>query len=90
MSNSNAVSTVDVVIGDGVASFRRRGITEVVVANILGVDRNAHGQLQTVWLDRLVHRRGESFDGWSATGAISTVLTRSRLSPAVVDPATSQ
>jgi hypothetical protein len=48
----------------------------VIVANVLGTANDDQGQPATVWLDRLVHRPGMEFDGWDATGAISTVLHR--------------
>lgn len=77
MTRFDKVASVEVTIGDGVATFRRRGISEVIVANVLSVDLNPRGEVCRVWLDRLVHNRGESeFNGWSVSGAISTILER--------------
>lgn len=68
---------VHVQLGDGVATIRREGQSRLVVANILGTEANKAGVVQEVYLDRLVHRPGEEqFLGWSARGAISTILSR--------------
>ena len=63
-----------VSMGDDEVSFKRPGQSTVVVATVLG--RRNSGGMESVWLDRIVHEESESFDGWSASGAISTVLTR--------------
>lgn len=74
---SHITISVEVSLGDGVAAFRRRGNSVVIVANVLGVERNARGEVTKVWLDRLVHDRGkEMFVGWVVSGAISTILER--------------
>ncbi len=68
---------VSVTLGDDTAVIRRAGHSRPEIAKILGVDRDAGGQIATVWLDRLVHRVGESeFKDWLVSGAISTVLQR--------------
>jgi hypothetical protein len=67
---------VRVSLGDGAATFKQKGQSDVIVANVLGMANDDQGQPVTVWLDRLVHRPGMEFDGWDATGAISTVLRR--------------
>lgn len=68
---------VNVVIGDGTAVLRRSGQSQPIIANILGVDRDANGEIERIWLDRVVHRPGESqFIGWNVEGAISSVLTK--------------
>ena len=60
--------------GEEAVVFKRPGQSTVVVASVLG--RSNKAGLETIWLDRLVHEESESFDGWSASGAISTVLTK--------------
>lgn len=68
-----------VTLGDGVAVIRRKGTSDCVVAGILGVEAGAQGETETVYLDRIVHRIGESdFDGWAVSGAVSTILRRRR------------
>lgn len=67
---------VRVSLSDGFATFRQKGRSDVIVANVLGAKCDDDGQPVTVWLDRLVHRPELEFDGWKATGAVSTVLTR--------------
>jgi hypothetical protein len=67
---------VRVSLSDGFATFRQKGRSDVIVANVLGTKSDGDGQPVRLWLDRLVHRPGLEFDGWKATGAISTVLTR--------------
>lgn len=68
---------IEVTLGDDTAVIRRAGHSRPEVAKILGVERNGNGQITTVWLDRLVHRVGESeLMDWQVGGAISTVLRR--------------
>lgn len=74
---SNATETVHVLVGPTAVAIRRSGRSHDTVANILGVERDAGGQIVTIWLDRLVHRPAEtSFVGWAVSGAISSVLHR--------------
>lgn len=76
MSRSS-VSSVTVLVGDGVVTLRRWGRSEPTMANILGMEKDAEGIPQRIWLDRLVHTTAESsFTGWDVSGAISTLLTR--------------
>lgn len=68
---------VDVSIGDGVVVLKREGQTEPVIAGILGMDRDSDGQIETIWLDRVVHKIGErSFVDWKVSGAVSSILKR--------------
>ena len=68
---------VTVTLGDGVAVLHRSGQSKRIVANVLGVERADSGEIQKVWLDRLVHRTFESeFADWHVSGAVSTVLIR--------------
>jgi len=77
--------TVTVTLGDGLAVIRRKGITVCVVAEVLGCERDAEGAPTVIYLDRLVHRIGEtSFGDWDVSGAISTVLRRRGSVPAAV------
>lgn len=67
---------VDVAIGD-VVVVKREGNSSPVIAGILGMDRDGAGEIETIWLDRLVHKIGEdTFVGWKVSGAVSTVLKR--------------
>mgnify|MGYP000745875685 CR=1 FL=1 len=68
---------VTVTLGDGVVVLHRSGQSKRIVANVLGVERADSGEIQKVWLDRLVHRTFESeFADWHVSGAVSTVLIR--------------
>lgn len=68
---------VSVTLGEGTVVIRRSGYSHPEIARILGVERNKNGEITTAWLDKLVHRIGESeFTGWNVSGAISTVLHR--------------
>lgn len=68
---------VRVSLSEGCATLRQKGQSDVIVAKVLGTNNDGGGQPETIWLDRLVHRAGVEFDGWQATGAVSTVLHRS-------------
>jgi hypothetical protein len=68
---------VEVAIGDGVVVLKRERSSNPVIAGILGVDRDESGEIETIWLDRLVHKVGEDeFVGWSVSGAVSSILRR--------------
>lgn len=72
---------VDISFGEGSVVLRRSGNSQPVVANVLGSEVDPVTGEKTVWLDRRVHRLGESkffeLDAiWQASGAISTVLRR--------------
>ena len=69
------MSRVYIVIGEGRVTLRSNTSSTKRVAVILG--REVHDRVETIWLDRLVHRAADSFeDGWQASGCLSTVLTR--------------
>jgi hypothetical protein len=69
------MSAIEVVIGDGSVTIRRCGRSAPIVANVLGIDRRPDGEIERLWLDRLVHRAGEVWDGpWSVRGAVSSIL----------------
>lgn len=73
----NEKSMVSVTLGENTAVIRRAGQSHPVLAGILGVKKQRDGEIKTVWLDRLVHRIGETdFEGWRVSGAVSTILTR--------------
>ncbi|MBK6616497.1 MAG: hypothetical protein IPG27_21235 [Ottowia sp.] len=67
-------------LGDGTVTLKRDGQSDLVIATIVGRKRDAGQGIETIWLDRLVHTDKEEFVGWSASGAISTVLQQ-RLVP---------
>lgn len=68
---------VTVSLGEGVAVFRRNIQSRPIVANILGVEKDAIGEISVVYLDRVVHKPKEtSFEGWHVSGAIVTEMRR--------------
>lgn len=69
--------TVAVTIGDGVVVLHRDGRSNPVVANILDAEKDATGEIITVYLDRCVHKPGETeFVGWSVSGAVVTEMRK--------------
>lgn len=67
---------VSVTLGDGVVVVRRSGSSQATIAKILGMEP-AGGNPQRLFLDRIVHRPGESeFVGWRVSGAVVTMLER--------------
>jgi hypothetical protein len=70
---------VQVSLGEGAAVIRKHGRSRPIIAGVLGIESDADGMVQQVWLDRLVHAPGEEWDGaWAVSGAVSSVLTRRR------------
>lgn len=64
---------VHVTDTDAVFTNVRRSASRV--AKVLGRERR--GDQEFVYLDRLIHGHDEGLaDGWKASGAISTILTR--------------
>ena len=65
-----------IVLTDTDAVIRRKERSNPVVARVLG--REVVQGVETVWLDRCVHHRGEDAfeEGWNVSGAVSTVLRR--------------
>ena len=82
MANMNAVLPTEVTVGETTVSFKRTGQTSIVLAHILGVRTDPESGAKTLWLDRLVHKDGEKHYGWTASGAISTVLRQVLAQPA--------
>lgn len=79
MSNVKKIDPIEVVIGDGSVSLKRPGQSTVVLAKVLGSKLDAEGTPQILWLDRIVHLDSDEFVGWKASGAISTVMTREKV-----------
>jgi hypothetical protein len=53
------------------------GRSRPVVARALGVDRDDSGEIRRVFLDRKIHRPGQTYAGaWAMSGAISTIVER--------------
>ncbi|WP_293195991.1 hypothetical protein [Ottowia sp.] len=77
---SHKSTATKVTLGDGTVTLKRDGQSDLVIATIVGRKRDAGQGIETIWLDRLVHTDKEEFVGWSASGAISTVLQQ-RLVP---------
>lgn len=72
------VPEVTVTLSETDAAFRRSGQSQPVVAKVLGVTRDAKGEIRHVVLDRVVHKPFESkFIGWTVHGAVVSELTRS-------------
>lgn len=57
------------------AHVLKAGRTEPIVCKVLGTMPVKHTGLTAIYLDRFVHTTEEDFAGYTATGAISTVLT---------------
>jgi len=68
-------SKYSVTVGQGQATIRKRGESQLRTGQILG--REVQDGLQVIYLDRLLLPPGETElrDGWTATGCISTILT---------------
>jgi len=65
---------VTVHLGDGVVTVRRKGSSAVIVASVLGEIVN--GEVKEMYLDRLVHKPGESQLGhYPVAGATTSILT---------------
>lgn len=79
MSSVKKIDPIEVVIGDGSVSLKRPGQSTVVLAKVLGSKLDTEGTPQILWLDRIVHLDSDEFVGWRASGAISTVLTKERV-----------
>ena len=67
-------SGTTVKVGDASVSLKREGRSELVLATILGRRKDPQNGTEILWLDRVVHTNGETFIGWQASGAISTIL----------------
>lgn len=65
-------------VGDTGVSVKRKGHT-LALAKILG--RTTKDGIESIYLDRLVHKDWETFEGWNASGAISTILSRTAVVP---------
>lgn len=65
----------EIEVAEEVVVLRRKGISQPIVANILGTDRDGSGEVKRIFLDRLIHSPTEDMLGsWNVSGAISTVL----------------
>lgn len=66
----------DVRIGDGVVSIRRKGSTEIILANVVATTPAVVGVPTRLWLDRLVHAAHETNIGqYPVKGAFVTELS---------------
>jgi hypothetical protein len=66
---------IDITIAGEVATVRTRGSQDAAVARVLGTETRDGKQL--VYLDAELHRPDQEWaDGWTATGAITTILMR--------------
>lgn len=61
-------------IGDGVATIKSAYSSNASVVDILGIEKSE--ATETVYLNALVHQNEDDFEGWTSTGAISTILSR--------------
>ncbi len=72
---STDANTTEVTIGEGLVVIKRLGVSQKIIANILGVENNQDGDVNKIYLDRLVHKPIEKTLGmWNVTGAISSIL----------------
>lgn len=72
----------EVTVGDGVVVIRQHNSSSATVAQVLG-ERVRDG-VRHLYLDRLIHfGRVVDLGGWHASGAISTILSRSEPSSQV-------
>lgn len=77
MIRPQVAETVNVTFGEGVVVLHRSGHSKPAVANILGVEKAESGEVVKVYLDRRVHKPGEtSFVGWSVSGAVVTEMRK--------------
>lgn len=74
--NPNVEATVRV--GDGVVSIKRKGVSEIVQANVVSSEAALDGQTTRLWLDRLIHASHEdSIGGYPVKGAfVSEMLLK--------------
>jgi len=69
-------SQYSVTEGDGCVVIRRGERGRPLVAGVLGQDRDPDTGKRTLYLDRRIHDfDGETMGLWTATGAISTILS---------------
>lgn len=72
---------VEVVFGDDpyIVTVHISHRSAPIVAGLLGVDRDESGLISKVFLRQLIHSETDErqYEGWSMSGAISTILTRS-------------
>lgn len=72
---STDTNTTEVTIGEGLVVIKRHGVSQKIIANILGVENNQDGDVNRIYLDRLIHKPIEKTLGlWNVTGAISSIL----------------
>ena len=69
------MSLCSVDVGEKTISIKSRGRSKVEIVNILGKDFDSQGNVNRIYLDSFIHSRDE-FEGWNASGAISTILQR--------------
>jgi len=67
-----AIKTIK--IGEGLATVKSGYSSRPDVVKILG--KEEEGGFEYIYLDSLIHRQDDEFDGWTAYGAISTILKR--------------
>jgi hypothetical protein len=65
-----------ITFGEGVVTLRRKGSSQAIVANILGVVSG--GKEQSFYLDRLIHKPHETeLASYAVHGAKTTILALS-------------
>ena len=67
---------IEVTEGEGVVVLRREGERDVRTARVLG-SRVQRGR-RVLYLDRFVHQPADVFEGWTAEGAITTILVQTK------------
>jgi hypothetical protein len=78
MNHDRVAITVEFGECSNQVTIRMSGHSNPIVADIVGSDIDEHGEVFRVYLRGKIHNSSKSIDysGWSATGAISTILTR--------------
>lgn len=72
---STDTNTTEVTIGEGLVVIKRHGVSQKIIAKVLGTENNKDGDVNKIYLDRLIHRPIEKTLGlWNVTGAISSIL----------------
>ena len=77
MPKTNISISIALSKDEKTATVRMGSRRQPIVTGCLGVDRNAQGGLEKVYLDSLIHMSSKhvNYDGFKLNGAISTVLT---------------
>jgi len=62
-------------VGENTVMVSSPHSSAVYVVGVLGFKYDSTGQIESIYLDSYIHE-GNEFEGWEASGAVSTILTR--------------